>query len=120
MENDQILEIHGDQAKRSVKIISCMKARKYLRKQCITFLAHVVEKDKKATKIQDVPVVKDYADVFLDDLPGLPPKRSVQFRIYLIPGAVLVAKSPYRLCSLELLPRKKRVPKIGTHTSPIV
>ncbi|KAD5960466.1 hypothetical protein E3N88_11938 [Mikania micrantha] len=102
VENNQVLEIHGDQAKRCVKIISCMKARKYLRKQCIAFLAHVVEKDKKAIKIQDVPVVKDYADVFPDDLPELPPERSVQFRIDLIPGANLVAKSPYKLAPSEM------------------
>ncbi|KAC9475837.1 hypothetical protein E3N88_45766 [Mikania micrantha] len=100
--NNETLEIHGDHAKRSVKIISCMKARKYLRKQCVAFLAHVVEKYKKAIKIQDVPVVKDYANVFPDDLPGLPPERSVQFRIDLIPGATPVAKSPYRLAPSEM------------------
>ena len=62
----------------------------------------MVEKDKKAIKIQDVPVVKDYADVFPDDLPGLPPERSVQFRIDLIPGATPIAKSPYRLAPSEM------------------
>ncbi|KAD3640201.1 hypothetical protein E3N88_29424 [Mikania micrantha] len=102
VENNEILEIRGDQAKRSVKIISCMKARKYLRKQCVAFLAHVIEKDKKAIKIQDMPIVRDYADVFPDDLPGLPPERSVQFRIDLIPGATPVAKSPYRLAPSEM------------------
>ncbi|KAD3640682.1 hypothetical protein E3N88_29905 [Mikania micrantha] len=102
MENNEVLEIRGDQAKRSVKIISCMKARKCLRKQCVAFLAHVIQKDKKATKIQDVPVVKDFAEVFPDDLPGLPPERSVQFRIDLIPGATPVAKSPYRLAPSEM------------------
>ncbi|KAD4180404.1 hypothetical protein E3N88_28995 [Mikania micrantha] len=56
----------------------------------------------KATKIQDVPIVRDYADVFPNDLPGLPPERSVQFRIDLIPGATLVAKSPYRLAPSEM------------------
>ncbi|KAD3640598.1 hypothetical protein E3N88_29821 [Mikania micrantha] len=102
VENNEILEIRGDQAKRSVKIISCIKARKYLRKQCIVFLAHVIEKDKKTIKIQDVPIVKDYADVFPDDLPGLPPEGSVQFRIDLIPGATPVAKSPYRLAPSKM------------------
>ncbi|KAD4981870.1 hypothetical protein E3N88_18541 [Mikania micrantha] len=79
-----------------------MKARKYLRKQCIAFLAHVIEKDKKTIKIQDVPIVKDYANMFPDDLPALPPERSVQFRIDLIPGATPVAKSPYRLAPSEM------------------
>ncbi|KAD6118946.1 hypothetical protein E3N88_10217 [Mikania micrantha] len=79
-----------------------MKAHKCLRKQCIAFLAHVMGKDKKTIKMQDVPVVKDFADVFPDDLPGLPPERSVQFLIELIPGAVPVAKSPYRLAPSEM------------------
>ncbi|KAD7476918.1 hypothetical protein E3N88_00054 [Mikania micrantha] len=102
VDNNEVLEIHGDQAKRNVKIISCMKARKYLRKQCGAFLAHVIEKDKKTIKIQDVPIVRDFAVVFPDDLPGLPPERSVQFRIDLIPGATPVAKSPYRLAPSEM------------------
>ncbi|KAD4385652.1 hypothetical protein E3N88_25821 [Mikania micrantha] len=102
MENNEVLEIHGDQAKRSVKIISCMKARKCLRKQCVAFLAHVIQKDKKTIKIQDVPIVRDFAEVFPDDLPGLPPERAVQFRIDLMPGATPVAKSPYRLAPSEM------------------
>ncbi|KAD6796253.1 hypothetical protein E3N88_07149 [Mikania micrantha] len=99
--SDRVLEVKGDQAKRSVKIISCIKARKCLQKQCIAFLAHVVEKEKDKKKIQDVPVVKEYPEVFPEDLPGLPPVRPVEFRIDLIPGATPVAKSPYRLAPSE-------------------
>ncbi|KAD6118893.1 hypothetical protein E3N88_10164 [Mikania micrantha] len=80
VENNQVLEIHGDQANRT----------------------HVMEKDKKTIQIQDVPAVKDFADVFPDDLPGLPPERLVQFLIDLTPGAVPVAKSPYRLAPSEM------------------
>ncbi|KAD4385747.1 hypothetical protein E3N88_25916 [Mikania micrantha] len=100
--SDRVLEVKGDQAKRSVKIISCIKARKCLQKQCIAFLAHVVEKEKDKKKIQDVPVVKEYPEVFPEDLPGLPPVRPVEFRIDLIPGATPVAKSPYRLAPSEM------------------
>ncbi|GKE50421.1 putative reverse transcriptase domain-containing protein [Tanacetum coccineum] len=48
-------------------------------------------------RISDIPVVRDFTDVFLKDLLGLPPQRQVEFRIYLVPGATPVAKSPYRL-----------------------
>ncbi|KAD0325810.1 hypothetical protein E3N88_44451 [Mikania micrantha] len=77
-------------------------ARKYLKKKYYAFLAHVVEKkpDKKA--VGDVPVIKDYPDVFPEDLPGLPPVRQVEFRIDLVPGANPVAKSPYRLAPSEM------------------
>ncbi|GJX10495.1 hypothetical protein Tco_0200354 [Tanacetum coccineum] len=42
--------------------------------------------------LSDIPIVRDFKDVFSDDLLGLPPQRKVEFRIDLIPGATLVAK----------------------------
>ncbi|KAL8260217.1 hypothetical protein R6Q59_028170 [Mikania micrantha] len=102
MANGEVLEVRGDQAKRSVKIISCIKARKCLQKKCVVFLAHMMEKQKDKIKIQDVPVVKEYPEVFPDDLPGLPPARPVEFGIDLVPGATPVAKSPYRLAPSEM------------------
>ncbi|GJX61176.1 putative reverse transcriptase domain-containing protein [Tanacetum coccineum] len=52
--------------------------------------------------LSDIPIVRDFEDVFLDDLSGLPPQRQVEFRIDLIPGATPVAKSPYRLAPSEM------------------
>ncbi|KAD7116931.1 hypothetical protein E3N88_04199 [Mikania micrantha] len=82
--------------------MSCTKSHKYLRKKCIAFLAHIVEKKEKGKNIEDVPVIRDFPEVFPDDLPGLPPERQVEFRIDLVPGANLVAKPPYRLAPSEL------------------
>nr|GEX88013.1 hypothetical protein [Tanacetum cinerariifolium] len=52
-------------------------------------------------ELGDIPVVRDFSDVFLKDLSGLPPQRQVEFRIDLIPGATPVAKSSYRLAPLK-------------------
>ncbi|GKB16691.1 hypothetical protein Tco_0850614 [Tanacetum coccineum] len=52
--------------------------------------------------LSDIPIVRDFEDVFLDDLSGLPPQRQVEFRIDLIPRATPVAKSPYRLAPSEM------------------
>nr|GFD30941.1 putative reverse transcriptase domain-containing protein [Tanacetum cinerariifolium] len=49
------------------------------------------------SKLKDIPVVREFPDVFLEDLSGLPLSREVEFRIDLIHGAMPVAKSPYRL-----------------------
>ncbi|GJS05805.1 putative reverse transcriptase domain-containing protein [Tanacetum coccineum] len=58
---------------------------------------------KKADdKLQDVPVIRNFPEVFPDDLPGLPPPRQVEFRIELVPGAAPVARAPYRLAPSEL------------------
>ncbi|GJZ00262.1 putative reverse transcriptase domain-containing protein [Tanacetum coccineum] len=52
--------------------------------------------------MSDISVVRDFVEVFLEDLSGLPPQRQVEFRIDLVPGAIPVAKSPYRLAPSEM------------------
>ncbi|GJR21139.1 putative reverse transcriptase domain-containing protein [Tanacetum coccineum] len=54
-------------------------------------------------KPKDIRIVRDFPEVFPDDLSGLPPVREIEFRIDLIPGALPVVKSPYRLSPLEML-----------------
>ncbi|GKG19676.1 hypothetical protein Tco_0376775 [Tanacetum coccineum] len=53
-------------------------------------------------KQEEIVAVKDFPEVFSDDLSGLPPIREIEFRTVLIPGATLVVKSPYRLAPFEL------------------
>nr|GFA15367.1 putative reverse transcriptase domain-containing protein [Tanacetum cinerariifolium] len=54
------------------------------------------------SKLEYIPVVHEFPDVFLKDLSGLPPSREVEFRIDIIHGAMPVAKSPYRLAPIEM------------------
>ncbi|GJU71779.1 putative reverse transcriptase domain-containing protein [Tanacetum coccineum] len=87
-------------------IILCSKAQEYMAKGCRIFLAHISakkEEDKSEGKpLKDVPIVRDFPKVFLEDLPGLPPTRPVEFQIKLIPGAAPVARAPYRLAPSEM------------------
>nr|GEU86702.1 putative reverse transcriptase domain-containing protein [Tanacetum cinerariifolium] len=53
-------------------------------------------------RISDIPVVRDFANVFPEDLSRLPPQRQVEFCIDLVPGATPVAKSPYRLAPSKM------------------
>ncbi|GJQ91551.1 putative reverse transcriptase domain-containing protein, partial [Tanacetum coccineum] len=75
-------------------IISCSKAQEYMAKGCQIFLAQISakkEEDKSEGKqLKDVPIVRDFPEVFPEDLPGLPPARPVEFQIDLIPGAAPV------------------------------
>ena len=100
--NGDTMIIYGDKSGDNLRIVSCIKAQKYLLKKCPAFLAHIVDKSKEEKKIQDIPVVRDFLDVFPEDLPGLPPKRPVEFRIDLIPGAAPIARAPYRLAPSEM------------------
>ncbi|KAJ0619192.1 putative nucleotidyltransferase, Ribonuclease H [Helianthus annuus] len=100
-----ILCVYGETTAKDLKLMSCLQARKYLRKEYRAFLANIVvaETDKKRkVEVKDVPVVREFPQVFPDDLPGLPPSRDIDFRIDLIPGANPVAKAPYRLAPSEM------------------
>ncbi|GKE94499.1 putative reverse transcriptase domain-containing protein [Tanacetum coccineum] len=70
------------------------------------FLANVTikeTKDKsKEKRLEDVPIVRDFPEVFPEDLPGLPPTRQVEFQIDLVPGAAPVARAPYRLAPSKM------------------
>ncbi|GJR39595.1 putative reverse transcriptase domain-containing protein [Tanacetum coccineum] len=87
-------------------VISCSKAQEYVAKGCQVFLAQISakkEEDKSERKqIKDVPIVRDFPEVFPEDLPGLPPARPVEFQIDLVPGAAPVARAPYRLAPSEM------------------
>nr|GEW74508.1 hypothetical protein [Tanacetum cinerariifolium] len=62
----------------------------------------VVEKKSDEKRLDDIPVVKEFPDIFPEDLPGLPPVRQVEFQIDLIPGTTPVARAPYRLAPSEM------------------
>ncbi|GJZ59633.1 putative reverse transcriptase domain-containing protein [Tanacetum coccineum] len=82
------------------------QAQEYMAKGCQVFLAQISakkEEDKSEGKqIKDVPIVRDFPDVFPEDLPSLPLARLVEFQIDLILRAALVARAPYRLAPSEL------------------
>ncbi|GKD92775.1 putative reverse transcriptase domain-containing protein [Tanacetum coccineum] len=61
-----------------------------------------MEKKSDEKRLEDIPVVGEFLEVFPEDLPGLPPVRQVEFQIDLIPGAAPVARAPYRLAPSEM------------------
>ena len=107
---NETLIIRGEGSKGSnesrLSVISCTKTQEYLLKGCPVFLASITrtdEEDKSERKqLEEVPVVRDFPEVFPEDLPGLPPTRQVEFRIDLMPGAAPVARAPYRLAPSEM------------------
>ncbi|GJR51896.1 putative reverse transcriptase domain-containing protein [Tanacetum coccineum] len=107
---NKTLIIHGDGSTQGnvtrLNIISCTKTQKYMEKGFPIFLAHVttkeVEDKSEKKRLEDVPIVQDFPEVFPEDLPGLPPTRQVEFQIDLVPGAAPVARAPYRLAPSEM------------------
>ncbi|GJS78571.1 putative reverse transcriptase domain-containing protein [Tanacetum coccineum] len=82
----ETLIIRGDRSKTRLNLISCIKTEKYISRGCQVFMIQVVEKKSDEKKLEDIPVVKEFPDVFPEDLPGIPPVRQVEFQIDLIPG----------------------------------
>ncbi|GKC30091.1 putative reverse transcriptase domain-containing protein [Tanacetum coccineum] len=107
---DETLIVRGDRSEQGnqtcLNIISCTKTQKYMLKGCPIFLACVTTtetKDKLEEKrLKDVPIVRNFPEVFLEYLPGLPPTRQVEFQINLIPSVAPVAWAPYRLAPSKM------------------
>ncbi|GKB35523.1 putative reverse transcriptase domain-containing protein [Tanacetum coccineum] len=78
---DEVLIVQGDRdgkgEKSNLSIISCTKTQKYIERSCPIFLSQVtkkeIENESKEKRLEDVPTVRDFLEVFLEDLPGLPP-----------------------------------------------
>jgi hypothetical protein len=62
--------------------------------------------------LKKIPVVCEYADVFPDELPGMPPDRDIEFAIELQPGTTPISKRPYRMPPAELVELKKQLQEL--------
>nr|GEX75326.1 reverse transcriptase domain-containing protein [Tanacetum cinerariifolium] len=94
---NKTLVVEGDRGASQLKVISCIKDRKFIKRGSQLFVAHVTKKEPQEKRMEDVPVIRDFPEVFPDNLPGLPPPRQVEFQIDLVLGAAPVACAPYRL-----------------------
>ncbi|GJY22142.1 retrovirus-related pol polyprotein from transposon TNT 1-94 [Tanacetum coccineum] len=92
LEGGRILGVHGDRSEKDLKLVSAIKMRKYLEKNCVTILAHIVDKGTNVKSIQNIPIERNHTEVFPEDLSGLPPTRIVEFQINLVSGAAPVGK----------------------------
>ncbi|GJV19957.1 putative reverse transcriptase domain-containing protein [Tanacetum coccineum] len=84
---NETLIVRGDRSDQGnetrLSIISCTKTPK--------------RDSSEKKRLKDVPIVRNFPEVFPEDLLGLPPTRQVEFQINLVPGAAPVARAPYRL-----------------------
>jgi len=67
-----------------------------VRKGCKVFVVHVINNENdKDLNLADILVIRNFMDVFPNKVPGLPPKRELDFSIELVPGTIPVSKAPY-------------------------
>ncbi|KAL0440174.1 UNVERIFIED_CONTAM: Retrovirus-related Pol polyprotein from transposon, partial [Sesamum latifolium] len=93
-------------------LISAVIAFNLIKGGCETYLASVSDTTMVNRGISDIPIVREFSDVFPEDLPGLPPHREVDFEIETIPGAAPISIAPYRMAPLELKELKKQLEEL--------
>ncbi|KAL0534457.1 hypothetical protein IC582_028748 [Cucumis melo] len=91
----------GEGSRSLPQVIPAIRASKLLSQGTWGILASVVDTREVDVSLPSEPVVRDYADVFPEELPGLPPHREVEFAIELEPGAVPISRAPYRMALAE-------------------
>ena len=98
---DEVIFI-GERSNHLFNVISAAIVRKMVLKGCEAYLAYVIDTVKTMPSVSDIPTVSDFPDVFLEELPGLPPQREIEFPIDVVPGATPASITPYRMAPLEL------------------
>ena len=83
-------------------LITAIAAEKLLGKGYQAFLAQVTDIRVAGLRLEDVPIVNEFPDVFPKELPGLPADHELEFAIYLLPGTASIWIPPYRMAPTEL------------------
>ena len=83
-------------------LIFSMKARRLIKKGSQAFLCSVVDTHVAPPSLEDIHIVREFSDVFPDELPGSLVDREIEFYIDLNPGTRPISKAPYRMSPLEL------------------
>ncbi|XP_027103084.1 uncharacterized protein [Coffea arabica] len=86
----------------SYALISGIRVRKILSKGAQGYLAFLINTSSDKVNLEDMSVVKDFPNVFPDELESLPPEREITFKIDITPGVAPISKTPYRMASAEL------------------
>ncbi|KAA3481444.1 Gag-Pol polyprotein [Gossypium australe] len=108
-QNGELVRIESNDMKGLPAVVSAIKAMNYVRKGYEAYLAYVIDTKVSEKKVESVPVVYEFLDVFPEELPGLPPIREVEFGIELVPGTTLISISPYRMAPTELKELKSQL-----------
>ena len=111
-EGEPKFHFKGSLSLRHQPFLSLLEARRLVTSGCDAFLTCVTsssieEVGKSSSSVYYVPIVRDFPDVFPEDLPSLPPPREVEFTIDLCPDAMPRSKAPYRMSPAELCELKK-------------
>ena len=102
----------GSGAYTSPQVISALQARRMMKKGCKGYLATMTDTQQGELKLEDIPIVREFPDVFPEDLSGLPPDREIEFSIDLLPGSSPIFEAPYQMAPAELRALKEQLQEL--------
>ena len=100
------VSVKGIPRKTTVRKISSLQLKRAIRKGCKAYAVTIIDEENliktDKLKLEDIPVLKEYIDVFPEEISRLPPKRDLDFTIELVRGTVPSSKALYRMNILEI------------------
>ena len=94
------------------KVISAMEAQRFLRKGCEAFLALILDSKREQVNFENIPVIREFPDVFPEELPGVPLEREVDLSIEVVQGTTPISRAPYRMALNELKELKTQLQEL--------
>ncbi|XP_073314733.1 uncharacterized protein [Primulina huaijiensis] len=92
-----------------IPLVSAMEMFRLLSLGNEGYMIYAVDATKKEPKLSDIPVAKEFPDVFPEEIPGFPPQREIDFNIELMPGTTPISRAPYRMAPAELKELKEQL-----------
>ena len=94
--------VQGIRSEPIPKVISAMEARHFLRKGCEAFLALILDSKREQVNFENIPVIREFPNVFPYELPRVPPESEVDLSIEVVQGTTPISRAPYHIAPTEL------------------
>ena len=96
------LEFEGDRRVLPTYVISVLEAKRLLYKSYEAYLAYVIDISIPKVTLENVPVVREFSDVFIENFPRLPPDKELEFGIDLLLKSAFISIPLYRMAPVKL------------------
>ena len=89
-----------------------MEARCFFRKGCEAFLAFILDSKREKVNFENIPMIREFSDVFPEELPGVPPKREMDLSIDVVQGMTPISRAPNHMAPTELKELKTQLQEL--------
>ncbi|WP_354666198.1 reverse transcriptase family protein [Nostoc sp. GT001] len=110
--SSDVITFRGDWCTSPVVIISSIRAHRLLMDGCQGYLASVHDLQKDVVQLADIPVARDFLEVFPEELPSIPPESEIEFEVDLMSGTRPISLAPYRMAPFELKELKAQLEEL--------